>query len=85
MVELTLYNETDTLGNLLQHYFLENENDIYFSAYHRTHPLENQITFVFVPFPEVEPEEVVERVTDSLIELLTDIKTQFQNVVPSSS
>lgn len=85
MVELTIENETDTLGCLLQQYFLEQDADVYFSAYHRTHPLQKQITFVFETFPDVVPETTVVQVIDSLLNTLNDINTSFHHAVSSSS
>lgn len=42
MPEYLIFNETDTLGHLLQEYALQQE-DIYFCAYHRIHPLKREI------------------------------------------
>lgn len=85
MVELVIPNETDTVGNILQHFFLAHDTDVYFSAYHRIHPLKQEIKFVFETFPDTDTTQLIDSVFHDITELLTSISTQFEHHVATPS
>jgi DNA-directed RNA polymerase II subunit RPB11 len=75
----TIYNQDQTLGNLLKQELLNDKKNVLFTGYKKPHPLENCVKVKLQTVDEKHPVDILKKSVTNLIQFNDFLKKNFED------